>query len=211
VAECTDVTASHRLLAEPTSADDIPPVGRPVYNTTIHILDPDLRPVSCGEVGEVCVTGRSVGAGYVNADGTDRFTTLSFDEGTIPMYRTGDRGYVTDDDTLVIVGRNDAQVKVRGMRMDLGDIERALRDLESVVDAVVLALPSADDRELVACLIPREDPLDARDVKRQLLRVLPRNMVPTRIVGYESFPLSPNGKVDRNMMGERLAADAVAR
>lgn len=211
VAECTDVASSYAIPAEPEPEPetDVPPVGRPVYNTNLHILDPDLEPVPPGKIGEVCISGRSVGAGYVNGDGAARFITLSLPEGPVRAYLTGDRGFIVDDE-LVIVGRSDTQVKIRGMRVDTLDVERVVKDLPSVADAVVLAIPSADDRELVACVVPVQGPpLEPRAVQRDLRRVLPQTMVPSRVVELKSLPLNTNGKVDRKGLADSLTGEMV--
>src|SRR5262245_30438538 len=118
VAECTDVASSYDLAGYRPGEHDITPVGRPVYNTEIHILDERMRGVGVREYGEICISGTSVGAGYLNGTGSEsaRFTTVVVDGASRRLYRTGDRGYVTEAGELVVVGRMDAQVKVRGMR-----------------------------------------------------------------------------------------------
>jgi D-alanine--poly(phosphoribitol) ligase subunit 1 len=205
VAECTDVSSSHLLADFPRYQDSATPVGAPVYNTEIRILDEDLDEVPDGETGEICVSGMSVSAGYLNAAPADagRFTELPGADGggPIQIYRTGDRGYATADGELVVVGRVDAQVKIRGMRMDLGDVEHGVRSHEAVDDAVVLALPDESGQlRLVAFLLPAAPDLDTRALFRALLDVLPRNMVPQEYVVLSSYPLNPNGKTDRQAL-----------
>ncbi|MGW1204582.1 amino acid adenylation domain-containing protein [Streptomyces cyaneofuscatus] len=203
VAECTDVASSHRLDGYAGYRGSAAPVGRPVYNTEIRILDEDLTELPDGTAGEICVSGLSVGAGYLNASPADtpRFTELRTGDGTIRVYRTGDRGYITEDGELVVVGRSDAQVKIRGMRMDLGDVEHGVRGHALVADAAVLALPDeAGEPHLVACVLPAAETLDTRSLYADLLRVLPHTMVPQRFVVLEAFPLNANGKTDRRAL-----------
>jgi amino acid adenylation domain-containing protein len=203
VAECTDVASSHALSDYPRYHGSATPVGPPVYNTEIRILDEDLSEVPDGATGEVCISGLSVSAGYLNASPSDarRFTELPTTNGPVRVYRTGDRGYVTADGELVVVGRADAQVKIRGMRMDLGDVEHGVRSHEFVEDVVVLALPDqAGELRLVAYVLPAAGALDTRSLYADLLRVLPHNMIPQRFVVLESFPLNANGKTDRRAL-----------
>jgi amino acid adenylation domain-containing protein len=198
VAECTDVASSHPMRDWARYAEAPLPAGPPVYNTTIHLLDDGLAPVPDGEVGEICISGLSVGAGYLNPtpDVAGRFRTADLGSGPVRLYRTGDNGYATPDGELVVVGRLDHQVKIRGMRIDLGDVEHALRRHPLVRDAAVIPVPdAAGDAALVAFVIPTGSGTGA--LRRDLLEVLPRNMVPQRVVEVTAFPLNPNGKIDR--------------
>lgn len=215
VAECTDVATSYDLAGHRPGEQDIAPVGRPAYNTDIHLLDERLLPVAAGEYGEICISGLSVGAGYLNGSGPEsrKFTTIDADGSPLRIYRTGDRGYVDEHGDLVVAGRMDAQVKVRGMRIDPTDIERALGRLEGIVEAAVVVTPTdSGEVELTAFLVPGEDGVAEDDVRAGLLRTLPRNMVPARFVTIARIPLSPHGKVDRPALAaslrERLADSA---
>ncbi|GGN22819.1 hypothetical protein GCM10010109_37540 [Actinoplanes campanulatus] len=203
VAECTDVATSYELRDYPRYRAHATPVGTPVQNTEIRILDDDLREVPAGDTGEICISGLSVSAGYLNASAADvrRFTELPSADGPLRIYRTGDRGYLTADGHLVVVGRVDAQVKIRGMRMDLGDVERRVREHELVDDVVVVAVPDRDgELRLVAYLLPAAPDLDTRRLYVDLLDVLPHNMIPQEFVVLEAFPLNANGKTDRQAL-----------
>ncbi|MFE0174986.1 amino acid adenylation domain-containing protein [Streptomyces sp. NPDC059002] len=200
VAECTDVATSYDLAAHRPGDQEIAPVGRPAYNTDIHLLDERLRGVGAGEYGEICIAGAGVGAGYLGGTGpeSERFTTIDVDGAPLRLYRTGDRGTVTDAGELVVVGRMDAQVKVRGMRIDPTDIERVLGRLAGVREAAVaVEYGGSGEAELIAFLVPVGDGTDDSDVRARLLETLPRNMVPARFVTVPRLPLSPHGKVDR--------------
>lgn len=203
VSECTDVATSHQLIDFPAYATGLVPVGKPVYNTTIHLLDEHLDDAPEGEIGEVCISGASVGAGYLNARPADaaRFTSIVRDGETIRIYRTGDRGGVTPDGELFISGRMDAQVKIRGSRIDLGDVDRAVRSSSQVRDAAVIAVDNADgELELVAFAIPADSHIDVRELRSELYAKVPKSMVPSEFVEVPAFPLSPNGKVDRKAL-----------
>ncbi|MFE9453863.1 amino acid adenylation domain-containing protein [Streptomyces sp. NPDC006739] len=198
VAECTDVATSYDLAGHRLGGQ-VAPVGRPAYNTDIHLLDAQLRGVAPGEQGEICIAGSSVGAGYLNTGPENqKFTTIEVDGKPRRVYRTGDRGYVTEAGELIVLGRIDAQVKVRGMRIDPTDIERALARLAGVREAaVVVTRTGAGEAELTAFIVPAGEDLAENDVRTGLLHTLPRNMVPAAFVTVPRLPLSPHGKVDR--------------
>ncbi len=208
VAECTDVASSHPLAAYEQYRTGPTPVGPPVYNTEIWLLDEDLAEVPTGETGEICICGTSVSAGYLNAAPADasRFVEFQVDGKSVPLYRTGDRGYATPQGELVVVGRVDAQVKIRGMRIDLGDVEHGIRADPRVADAVVVAVKDdLGDLRLVAFVVPAQEELDLRALRVALFGVLPRNMVPQEIHAIAAFPLNPNGKTDRLALAARAA------
>ncbi|MFI6644616.1 amino acid adenylation domain-containing protein [Streptomyces sp. NPDC050504] len=200
VAECTDVATSYDLAGHRLGDHDVAPVGRPAHNTDIHLLDERLVGVGVGEYGEVCIAGAGVGAGYLGGTGPEnaKFTTIVAEGEPVRIYRTGDRGRVTEDGELVVAGRLDAQVKVRGMRIDPTDVERALGRLAGVREAaVVVTHTGSGDAELIAFVVPADGDLDENELRTGLLATLPRNMVPAAFVRVPSLPLSPHGKVDR--------------
>ena len=214
VAECADVATSYDLAGYRRGEHDIAPVGRPGYNTDIHLVDEQLRGVGTGEHGEICIAGRSVGAGYLNGSGPEsaRFTTIQVHGAPVRIYRTGDRGYVTEAGQLIVLGRMDTQVKVRGMRIDPHDIERALGRLDGVRQAaVVVGRTDTGETELTAFVVPTGDDLAEKDVRAQLLKSLPRNMVPARFRNIAQLPLSPHGKVDRAALLAELRPSVPAR
>ncbi|MGV9315010.1 amino acid adenylation domain-containing protein [Streptomyces sp. NPDC003691] len=207
VAECTDVASSYDLAGYRPGRHDIPPVGRPAHNTGIHIVDERMRGVAAGEYGEVCISGLGVGAGYLGGTGPEsaRFTTVSVGGEPRRLYRTGDRGRVTGDGDLVVAGRMDAQVKVRGMRIDPADIERSLGRLPGVGQAAVVAgRTEAGEAELIAFIVPSGDGSAEHELRARLLETLPRNMVPARFLTIERIPLSPHGKADRAALSEEF-------
>jgi amino acid adenylation domain-containing protein len=206
VAECTDVATSYDLAGHRPGEQDVPPVGRPAYNTDIHLLDENLRGVAPGEQGEICIAGPSVGAGYLDTGPENRkFTTIEVGGEPRRIYRTGDRGRVTEAGDLVVLGRIDAQVKVRGMRIDPVDVERALARLDEVREAaVVVTRTGSDEAELTAFIVPAGDEPAEDGIRARLLRTLPRNMVPARFLSIPRLPLSPHGKVDRTALAEEF-------
>ncbi|MDF9868087.1 D-alanine--poly(phosphoribitol) ligase subunit 1 [Streptomyces pratensis] len=205
VAECTDVATSYDLAHYRPGEHDIAPVGRPVHNTAIHVLDADMHEVEAGLYGEICISGAGVGAGYLGAGGPEnaKFTTLDVDGKPVRLYRTGDRGRIGDSGELVVAGRMDDQVKVRGTRIDPTDVERALGRLVGIREAAVVAVrDDGGEVELNAFVVPSGNDLAEDDLRARLLWTLPRNMLPSRFTNIPRIPLSPHGKVDRAALAE---------
>ncbi|WP_268891514.1 non-ribosomal peptide synthase/polyketide synthase [Lentzea tibetensis] len=178
--------------SEPLSPDGTPPIGGPIRNTRVYVVDADFRPVPVGVPGELCVAGAGLARGYLNRPGltAERFVPDPFGAPGERVYRTGDLVRWTPDGELVFVGRTDHQVKVRGFRVELGEIETLLRRFG---DAVVVA---RDDR-LVAYLVPAQGSPSTAELRSFLERSLPDFMVPSAFVLLDRFPLSLNGKLDR--------------
>jgi non-ribosomal peptide synthetase component F len=204
-AEVTDVALSHALRDYSEYLSAPVPIGTPIHNVEIRILGNDLTELPDGQTGEICISGTGVGAGYLNQSLAEqsRFTTVADGERTLSIYRSGDRGYVSPSGEVVIVGRMDDQVKISGMRIDLGDVRHAVCGNHRVKDAMVLALHAENgEQELVAFVVPAGDRIKGQALRRELFDVLPRNMVPVRFIDIPEFPLTPNGKVDRSALIE---------
>jgi amino acid adenylation domain-containing protein len=181
-------------------------VGRPIANTRVYVLDRHGHLVPDGVHGEIWIAGAGVARGYhARAELTaERFRDDPFVAGE-RMYRTGDLGRWRTDGRLEHLGRLDFQVKVHGYRIELGEIESALEALDEVRQAVVVARGDAEDRRLVAYVIfEAGQELLAGEIRRHLGETLPRYMVPGLVVPLEAFPLTPNGKVDRNALPDPL-------
>jgi acyl-coenzyme A synthetase/AMP-(fatty) acid ligase len=209
VAECTDVATAHVLTDYSAYLRSGIPIGQPIYNVDVHVLTPDLRPVSPGEVGELGISGLAVGAGYINDSWRSRecFVTLPSATGPVAAYRTGDLVRVSRDGVLSYVGRSDSQIKVRGVRIEAAEVEAALEAAEGVRQAVVCAISGDASREteLVAFVLleetrsagPGRRSFAASQVRQELLKTLPGQMIPRRFIALPDFPLGPNGKIDR--------------
>ena len=186
------------------------PIGRPIDNTEIYILDGQQQPVPTGVPGEIYIGGHGLARGYLKRPEltTEKFVANPFsDEAGARMYRTGDRARYRNDGTIEHLGRLDSQVKIRGFRIELSEIESALAAHPDVGRAVAVAREEErGDRRLVGYVVPRNGarPTDLLDFVR---RWLPGYMVPSTIVFVEALPLTPSGKVDRRA----LPAPAVAR
>jgi len=180
------------------------PIGRPIANTTVHVLDDDRQPVPVGVVGELYIGGEGVALGYLDRPEltAERFVPDPFRvEPGARLYRTGDLGRWRNG-RLECLGRTDFQVKVRGYRIELGEIEAALAQHPGVAQAVVVARRErADDVRLVAYLTAASGgvPPDMA-LREHLRRTLPEYMVPQAFVDVAAFPQTPNGKVDRKAL-----------
>ncbi len=175
------------------------PIGTPIANTQVYVLDPEMQPVPVGIAGELWIGGDGVTPGYLGRDDltADRFRPDPFRAGG-RIYGTGDLVRWRADGRLDFVGRADAQVKLRGYRIELGEIEAALEGCTGVAQAVVLAREDTPgDMRLVAYLRGTATPEAAR---AHLATHLPAHMIPAHVVALEHFPLTPNRKVDRKAL-----------
>lgn len=199
--ETTIWSAVHQIGA---AASKIP-IGRPIANTQIHLLDKRLRPVPIGVPGEIYIAGAGLARGYLGRSGltAERFVPDSFSAAAGQrMYKTGDQGRYLADGTIEFLGRNDHQVKVRGFRIELGEIETALNRYPGVAEATLITYQDASDSSsLAAYVVPAgEQPPTSNDLRDHLRATLPEYMVPTAFVFLERLPLTPNGKIDRKLL-----------
>jgi amino acid adenylation domain-containing protein len=176
------------------------PVGRPIQNATMHILDEHREPVPVGVPGELHLGGVAVALGY------HRRPELTAERFAGGLYRTGDAARRLPDGTVEFLGRLDNQVKLRGLRIELGEIEAALRDKAGAREAAVVV--SADQRLIGYVVGGPQDTAQARDAVRG---TLPDYMVPAHIVALDALPLTPNGKLDRRALPEPEATAAAYR
>ena len=189
------------------------PIGQPMPGRTAYVLDADLQPVPRHMPGELYLGGTGLARGYGGRPGltAERFVADPFGAGGGRLYRTGDRVRWREDGQLEYLGRTDHQVKVRGFRIEPGEIESALRAAPGVGEAVVVARETAQGTRLAAYVAPGAAPLpgDALDeaaLRAHLERSLPDYMVPSAIVVMERLPTGPGGKVDRKALPEPAEA-----
>ncbi len=204
------------------------PIGRPIHNTRVFLLDENQKPVPVGAKGELYIAGDGLAVGYLNAPKeTERtFITLNFEEtGSVRAYRTGDLARYRPDGTLEFLGRIDKQIKMHGYRVDPREVEEALLSIESVRAAVVSLRTALDGNKQLAAYIVRQSELIAspRDLQFQLGRILPRPQIPTIFSFIDEIPRTTNGKIDYATLDSfpiesmferrevRLAADEVEK
>ncbi len=199
--ECTMTTTFFELPDTLNDLDEIP-VGRPIPNTEVIILNGNER-VPVGVPGQICIGGVGLTHGYL---GDKTLTESAFIEHPFrsgqKTYKTGDLGYWLLDGNIALMGRIDDQLKIRGVRIEPGEIEQHLLSFSGVSNALVLAIDnSKGDKELIAFILSRVR-FDVKEMRSHLQKQLPEYMVPGRLIRVEEFPLTPNGKVDRQELEE---------
>jgi amino acid adenylation domain-containing protein len=185
------------------------PIGRPIANTRIYMLDPHRQPAPLGVVGEIYIGGVGVTRGYLNRPELTAEHFLSDPFSADPqarMYKTGDLGRWRTDGTIEYLGRNDHQVKIRGFRIELGEIEAQLVRHAHIKEAVVLAREDVPGEKRLVAYVVSQDPsevqktLSVEALREYLKSVLPEHMVPSAFVMLEKLPLTANGKLDRRVL-----------
>lgn len=192
------------ILELPMHSTDMPKIGRPFANVNLQVLDRYKRPVPNGIPGELYIGGAGVGSGYYNRQELTEQTFLElslFGQQAKRFYKTGDRVRLDADGRLNFLGRLDQQIKVRGFRIEIGEIEARLQGVSSIKESAVIALGDQHDKQLVAYVVlSSELNFDERIVRDELLKTLPPYMVPTAFVVVPTLPLTVNGKVDRKAL-----------
>ena len=181
------------------------PIGRPIANTRLYVLDGAGRPVPVGVRGELHIGGVNVARGYVGQGGQTAEKFIPEEFSGVPgarLYRTGDIARYRSDGSIEYVGRADGQVKIRGFRIEVGEIENALTEHEAVGEAVVVAREDTPgDKRLVAYIVYKsESPLTTEQLRGFLKRQLPDYMLPSAFVSLDAIPLTPSGKTDRRSL-----------
>jgi amino acid adenylation domain-containing protein/non-ribosomal peptide synthase protein (TIGR01720 family) len=197
------------------------PIGKPLSNTHVYLLDAKMQPVPDGEIGEIYIGGAGVARGYLNrSDQTDRkFVKNPFvDDQQTRLYRTGDNARQLKDGSLEFLGRTDFQVKIRGFRVELEEIESALRQISWIREATVIVWEDKTvDKRLVAyAVLEGKSEVKTDRIRKALSRTLPDYMIPTSFVFLDALPLNASGKIDRKALPipeldrSTLASDFVA-
>ncbi|MDX1696109.1 MAG: LLM class flavin-dependent oxidoreductase, partial [Ketobacteraceae bacterium] len=184
-----------------SATGDVVPIGKPIANTRIFIVDEHQQPLPVGAVGEIVICGKGVVRGYHERPelNTERFLTLLVDGVEHQAYRTGDLGRWTEDGVLQCLGRQDHQVKIRGYRIELGEIEAQLRNHPRVAEAAVDVIPERQQLAAFYRVAPGEPP-SARELESFLSAKLPEFMVPAFYRELKVIPQTPNGKIDRKAL-----------
>jgi len=201
--EITDV-CTYYIVDRPFDDSEALPIGKPCKNMGALILTDDNQLAPPGETGELCIVGSALALGYWGADEITRKVFVrnpvntSFDE---RMYRTGDLAFWGDDGLIRFVGRKDSQIKLRGNRIELGDIEAAVKNIDSIENACILF--DEEKQELVA-VVESQEAITMHKLKRQLLQRIPNYMLPSRLKVMENLPLTPNRKINRVALKEMM-------
>src|ERR1019366_5931715 len=212
--ECTTFSACHWVREVPAATESIP-IGRPIEHTRVELLDRDLRPVPRGAVGEICIGGKGLARGYVGRPEltAEKFVADPRGDGE-RLYRTGDRGRWKSDGTLEFLGRGDRQVKLRGFRIELDEVELVLAAHPLARQVAVVAHSESDRRggarasgKRLVAYVTSDHALDSGELRAWSLERLPGYMVPSAFVQLARLPLGANGKIDRRALN---APDAPA-
>ncbi len=194
-------------IAECTDGKQKPPIGRPIANTQVYVLDKQLQPVPVGVPGELYIGGIGLARGYLNRPELteEKFIPNPFSE--TPggrLYKTGDLARYLSDGNLEFLGRSDNQVKIRGFRIELGEVETILSQHPAIQQVVVMVREEIPgDKRLVAYWVANSPtPPDHTELRQWLSKKLPDYMIPTTFILLEFFPLTPNGKVDRRAISQ---------
>lgn len=201
----THVAASYPMTGSPEDFPTLPPIGTAIDGATIAIIGPDLRPRPLGVEGEICIGGRCVALGYEGRPDltAERFVKVGDPPATV--YRTGDLGRVLPSGDVICLGRIDTQVKVRGFRVECGEVEIAIKRLyDNAIRAAAVVPRQLDtiDSVLVAYLVGDSQVVDTGGIRARLRGVLPAHMVPDRFVWLDELPLTPSGKRDDKALRE---------
>ncbi len=199
--ESTTLAAVHRV--GPLPAGRLVPIGRPIANTRVWVLDRLLRPVPVGSPGELCIGGDGLARGYLGRPDltAERFVPSPFETGA-RLYRTGDLARWRPDGAIEFLGRTDAQVKIRGFRIEPAEIETVLAGCPWVREGAVVVQETEEGRRLVAFVVVEEGaaPDIPSDIRGFLAGLLPAWMVPAEVAVFEALPSTPGGKVDRRAL-----------
>jgi amino acid adenylation domain-containing protein len=202
--ECSDDVTHYMIRIPPSDGETQIPIGRPIANTQLYIVDPAGSPVPVGIAGELRVGGAGVGRGYRNdpARTAEAFMPDPFRPGVgARLYKTGDLARYRPDGNIEFLGRIDHQVKIRGFRIELGELESVLARHPSVKACVVVALPDSNgEKRLVAYLVAKDPGATPAALRTFLKESLPDYMLPSAFVVLDALPLTPNGKVDRKAL-----------
>jgi len=202
--ECSDDVTHHKIFNCVSKESPSLPIGKTIINHTLYILDDSLQLVPPGTIGELYVSGNGVGRGYLNSPGKTATTYLpdlfSIEPGK-RMYRTGDLvRYLNTTGDIIFLGRKDNQIKVRGYRIELEEIERAILAFPPCKECLVTIYKESDDIKSICAYVKLQESNTKDDLKNHLARMLPHYMLPTYIELIDHFPLLINGKIDRHKL-----------
>lgn len=176
-------------------------IGKPIANTQIYIVDKHMHLTPIGVTGELCIAGDGVGAGYLNRPEltAEKFIDNPFGKGK--LYKTGDLAYWREDGNVVYVGRNDFQVKIRGLRIELSEIENAICGIDGISQAVVVVRKNNEGRQLI-CAFYIGTEVNAKDIRSHIVKKLPKYMLPHICTHLDEMPLTSSGKINRKALPE---------
>ncbi|WP_299315824.1 amino acid adenylation domain-containing protein [uncultured Aquimarina sp.] len=207
----THVVTSYTMCKEEGEINCYAPIGKPISNTNIYILDGNLIPVPVEVKGEIYIGGDNLAHGYLNLpnETKERFINDPFNENKL-LYKTGDVGYWKDDGNIIYLRRNDDQVKIRGYRVELGEIKNTLLSLETIAESFVDIQEINGDAIIVAYVV-LNSLIDKKALRTILSKELPDYMIPTHYLILDAIPLTSNGKINKKLLPKASNDDIVDR
>ncbi|NBF01923.1 amino acid adenylation domain-containing protein, partial [Pseudomonas sp. Fl5BN2] len=201
-------------ISPPLAGRTPPSIGSPIINSQVYVLDRYLQPVPPGVDGDLYIAGQGLARGYMKQPQltAERFVANPYGASGSRMYRSGDVARWRTDGQLIFVGRADQQIKIRGFRVELGEIESVLLQHAAVAQVAVIMRESASgNKQLLGYVVPHDADFDPRNLRQYLLAQLPDYMVPAALIKLESIPTTPNGKLDRRALPEPELTQSDAR
>lgn len=202
--ECSDVSSYFNITREFVLGSEAVfnsiPIGKPLNNVQIHILDSNLAQVPVGVNGELCIAGEGLARGYINREDLtkEKFVNASLLQNR-RIYRTGDIGRYLDDGNIVLLGRSDDQIKLRGFRIELSEIESCIKNYNNIISAAVIAFGEGNNLE-IAAYFSASKKVDCEELRHFLSLHLPAYMIPAFLMQLDKIPLTINGKVDKKAL-----------
>ncbi len=205
----THVVTEYRLEGNPVEWNDLPPIGKPVANTNIFLLDENYKPVPVGLRGEIYIAGESLAEGYYNQPSLTEERFIGNKLNGTRLYKTGDVGRYLSDGNIEYIGRADEQIKIRGFRVEPGEIEAVINKITGVQNsAVVLSENNSSGNSLVAFVQYKSDAnenlTDIGIIKSYLENNLPDYMIPSRIMKTKKMPVNSNGKINKKLLAQKI-------
>ncbi len=177
------------------------PIGKPINNTQVYILDSDLQAIPIGVTGEIYLAGEGIAEGYLNRPEltAEKFIDNPFGKGK--LYKTGDLARYLPDGNIEFIGRIDEQVKIRGFRIELGEVENNLLQHPNLEEVLIIINQKEQEKQLIAYIVPTQEKVPTKEeIKQFLKQKLPEYMIPNIYIPLEAFPLTPNGKIDKKAL-----------
>ena len=182
--------------------DEIITIGRPISNVQVYILDRQLQPVPIGAVGELCIAGCGVGCGYLGQRDLTDAVFIANPYGPGKLYKTGDLACFREDGSILFMGRNDFQVKIRGLRIEIEEIEKTIASVPGILESAVVVRRDKNERQVICAFYSEESPVELTKIKKAVTDKLPRYMLPHIFTKLDRLPGTSSGKINRKALPE---------